>query len=119
MAAVGAQVDRTVLEERIAAEAERDLDRAAFIMQPGVVRVRADGEHVAADLRPLVMIVPPIHVAHARMAVAGVHRGAELLDQRLVLGGYEVVNSWLAPGGGELLIDAAVELLEELKSSEK
>jgi len=53
------------------------------------------------------------------MAVAGVHRGAELLDQRLVLGGYEVVNSWLAPGGGELLIDAAVELLEELKSSEK
>ena len=33
-------------------------------------------------------------------------------------GGYEVVNSWLAPGGGELLIDAALELLKELKSSE-
>jgi hypothetical protein len=31
-------------------------------------------------------------------------------------GGYEVVNSWLVPGGGELLIDAALELLKELKS---
>ena len=31
-------------------------------------------------------------------------------------GGYEVVNSWLAPGGGELLVDSATELLRELQA---
>lgn len=31
------------------------------------------------------------------------------------LGGYEVINSTLAPGGGELLRDAAIQLLAELK----
>jgi hypothetical protein len=38
-------------------------------------------------------------------------------QKSFIEGGYEVVNSWLAPGGGELLIDAALELLKELKSS--
>lgn len=32
-------------------------------------------------------------------------------------GGYEVENSRLAPGGGELLVEAAIELLKELKSN--
>jgi len=31
------------------------------------------------------------------------------------LGGYEVINSTLAPGGGELLVDAAIRLLKELQ----
>jgi neutral ceramidase len=31
------------------------------------------------------------------------------------LGGYEVINSTLAPGGGELLVDAAIRLLKELR----
>ncbi len=30
-------------------------------------------------------------------------------------GGYEVVNSRLAPGGGEMLVQAAIELLQELR----
>lgn len=32
-------------------------------------------------------------------------------------GGYEVENSRLAPGGGELLVEAAIELLKELKAN--
>lgn len=31
------------------------------------------------------------------------------------LGGYEVINSALAPGGGEMLVEAAIRLLRELK----
>jgi neutral ceramidase len=31
------------------------------------------------------------------------------------LGGYEVINSTLAPGGGELLVEAAIRLLKELR----
>jgi hypothetical protein len=31
------------------------------------------------------------------------------------LGGYEVINASLAPGGGELLVDAAIRLLKELR----
>lgn len=31
------------------------------------------------------------------------------------LGGYEVINSTLAPGGGELLVDAACKLLKEIQ----
>lgn len=34
-----------------------------------------------------------------------------------VQGGYEVENSRLAPGGGELLVEAAIELLKELKTN--
>ena len=37
-------------------------------------------------------------------------------QKSFIEGGYEVVNSWLVPGGGELLIDAAAGLLGELKS---
>jgi neutral ceramidase len=31
-------------------------------------------------------------------------------------GGYEVENSRLAPGGGEMLAEVAIEMLKELKS---
>ena len=30
-------------------------------------------------------------------------------------GSYEVVCSWVEPGGGELLVDSAVRLLKQLK----
>jgi len=32
-------------------------------------------------------------------------------------GGYEVVNSRLAPGGGEMMVEAAIQMLKELKSA--
>ncbi len=35
-------------------------------------------------------------------------------QKSFVEGGYEVVNSWLAPGGGERLVESAVELLKDL-----
>lgn len=34
-------------------------------------------------------------------------------------GGYEVINSVFQPGGGEKLVDAAIELLREMKSANK
>ncbi len=35
-------------------------------------------------------------------------------QKSFIEGGYEVVNSWLAPGGGERLVESAVELLKDL-----
>ncbi|MHB8866190.1 MAG: hypothetical protein ACYC6N_27720 [Pirellulaceae bacterium] len=35
-------------------------------------------------------------------------------QKSFIEGGYEVVNSWLAPGGGERLVESAVQLLKDL-----